>query len=268
MATLRINDYDLAYTETGSGRPLLMVHGSLCDYRYWAPQMAPLGRHHRAIAVSLRRCWPENWDGRGEGYDIETHVDDLAAFVEALDAGPIDLMGHSRGGHVALRLALRAPQILRRLILAEPGGFPDASFGTVDGLDPERTARWLREAVRHIESGDIDGGLALFIDGVSGIPMWSQTIPSFKRMVRDNAHTLLGQIRETRMAFSRPQLESLEIPNLLVGGALTPSPFPQLLDLMQAHLPQVQRVTIAGARHAMNLAAPPAFNTAVLDFLR
>jgi len=267
MATLRINDYDLAYIETGSGRPLLMVHGSLCDYRYWAPQMAPFGARHRAIAVSLRRCWPENWEGHGEGYDIDTHVDDLVGFIEALGAGPIDLMGHSRGGHVAFQLARRAPQLLRRLILAEPGGMPDASFGPVDGIDREQAGTWTREAAALIEAGDVDGGLELFIDGVSGMPIWSHTVPGFKRMVRDNARTLLGQLRETRMAFSRTELETMTVPTLLVGGALTPSPFPQLLDLLQTHLPQVQRVSIPGVRHAMNLAAPVPFNKAVLEFL-
>lgn len=267
MPTLRINDYDLAYAETGSGRPLLMIHGSLCDYRYWAPQMAPLGAAHRAIAVSLRRCWPESWDGQGEGYDVDTHVDDLIAFIEALNAGPVDLMGHSRGGHIAFRLAQRAPQHLRRLILAEPGGMPDASFGAIEGIDRDQAGTRTREAAQRIEDGDVDGGLALFIDGVSGMPIWSHTVSAFKRMARDNARTLLGQLRETRMAFSRTDLESLAIPTLLIGGALTPSPFPQLLDLLQSHLPQVQRVTIPGVRHAMNLAAPVPFNKAVQEFL-
>ncbi|AXQ27790.1 alpha/beta hydrolase [Solimonas sp. K1W22B-7] len=267
MPTLPTNGYDLAYAEAGSGRPVLLIHGSLCDYRYWAPQMQPLGERGRAIAVSLRRCWPEAWDGQGEGYSIEQHVDDLAAFIEALDAGPVDLVGHSRGGHVAFRLALRAPQWVRKLVLAEPGGLPDASLGEIGGVSPEDVMARTREAAQRIAAGDIDGGLAYFIDSVSGTPIWKYTVQSFKTMARANAKTLLGQVRETRMAFTRADLEALKLPTLLVGGELTPPPFPQLLDLLQANIAGARRVTIPGARHAMNLAAPARFNAAVLGFL-
>ena len=66
---------------------------------------------------------------------------------------------------------------------------------------------------------------------------------------------------------SRAELASMKTPILLVGGALTPAPFPALLDLLQAHLPDARRITIPAARHAMNLAAPRVFNEAVLAFL-
>ncbi|WP_028082001.1 alpha/beta fold hydrolase [Solimonas soli] len=267
MPSLRINDYDLAYAEAGSGTPLLMIHGSLCDYRYWHPQMAPFAARRRAIAVSLRHCWPEAWDGGGEGYSIEQHVQDTIAFIDALDAGPVDLLGHSRGGYIAFLVALRAPGRVRRLILAEPGGTPDPTLAPeCAGLAPVSSSR-LAEAAQRIAAGDIDGGLALFIDGVSGAPLWQHMVGSFKRMARDNARTLLGQVREQRMGFSRAQLRALKTPTLLIGGALSPPPFPQLLDLLHQHIDGSRRVTIAGARHAMNLAAPIPFNAAVLDFL-
>ena len=144
MPTLRLNDYDLAFVETGSGTPLVMIHGSLCDYRYWAPQMQPLGRHCRAIAVSLRHCWPEAWNGVGSGYDVEQHVDDLRALIERLDAGPVDLLGHSRGGYVALRLALRAPQQIGRLSNGlQQAAVAATGTGLIIGTDQEtgRVAR-------------------------------------------------------------------------------------------------------------------------------
>jgi len=267
MPSLRINDYDLAYVEAGSGKPLLMIHGSLCDYRYWQPQMTPFAAQRRAIAISLRHCWPEAWDGVGDGYNIEQHVADTIAFIEALDAGPVDLLGHSRGGYIAFLVALRAPALVRRLILAEPGGTPDPTLAPeCPGLAQISTSR-LSEAAQRIAADDIEGGLALFIDGVSGAPLWKYMVSSFKRMARDNARTLLGQVREQRMGFSRAQLEALKTPTLLVGGALSPPPFPQLLDLLEQHIAGSQRVTIAGARHAMNLAAPLPFNAAVLKFL-
>lgn len=244
-----------------------MIHGSLCDYRYWTPQMAAFGEHRRAIAPSLRRCWPEQWDGAGDGYTVDRHVDDLIAFIANLDAGAVDLVGHSRGGNVALRLALKAPALVRRLVLAEPGVMPDDSFVESANFDRTKAAAWTREAAARIEAGDVEGGLQQFVDSVSGTAIWKHTVPGFKRMARDNANTLLGQAREVRRDVSRAELAAMRLPTLLVGGALTPSPFPQLLDLLARYLPDTHRVTIPGARHAMNLAAPVAFNSAVLDFL-
>ncbi|MFT4047342.1 MAG: alpha/beta hydrolase [Solimonas sp.] len=267
MPSLRINDYDLAYAEAGSGTPLLMIHGSLCDYRYWQPQMAPFAQQRRAIAISLRHCWPEAWDGNGEGYGIEQHVADTIAFIEALDAGPVDLLGHSRGGYIAFLVALRAPELARSLILAEPGGTPDPTLAPECGNLRQISSSRLTEAAQRIADGDIEAGLAMFIDGVSGAPLWERMVSSFKRMARDNARTLLGQVRERRMGFSREQLQALTTPTLLIGGALSPPPFPQLLDLLQQHIAGARRVTISGARHAMNLAAPVPFNAAVLDFV-
>ncbi len=58
MRSLHVNDHHMAYAEHGTGTSLLLVHGTLLDQRYWAPQMEPLGRHHRVVAPSLRHYWP------------------------------------------------------------------------------------------------------------------------------------------------------------------------------------------------------------------
>ena len=121
VKTLQVHGYDMAYVENGSGRPLIMVHGAMSDYRTWAAQMQPLGQTSRAIAVSLRHYFPERWDGKGGSFSWKQHVADLMSFIKALNAGPIDLVGHSRGGLVAAELALAQPGLIRRLILAEPG---------------------------------------------------------------------------------------------------------------------------------------------------
>jgi pimeloyl-ACP methyl ester carboxylesterase len=129
MPSLTVNGYDMAYAEQGSGEPLVLIHGSLNDYRYWAPQMAPLGARFRVIAPSLRHYWPEKWDGSGGRFKIDQHVADMAGFIAALDAGPVRLIGHSRGGHIAFRLAELHPGLLREVVLAEPGGELDESLG-------------------------------------------------------------------------------------------------------------------------------------------
>src|SRR5690242_15007433 len=101
MRVLHVDGCGMAYVERGSGPPVLLVHGALCDLRFWAPQMGPFGRRHRTIAPSLRHFWPARWDGAGDDFTPERHAEDLAAFVAALGIGPVHLVGHSRGGYVA-----------------------------------------------------------------------------------------------------------------------------------------------------------------------
>jgi pimeloyl-ACP methyl ester carboxylesterase len=88
-------------------------------------------RHVRAL--SLRRYFPEQWDGVGSDFTIAQHVDDVISLIEALDGKPAGVMGHSRGGHIAFRAARQRSDLVRKLVLAEPGGHLDAS------LSPDRT---------------------------------------------------------------------------------------------------------------------------------
>src|SRR5215813_4050400 len=134
MQTLHVNGYDMAYLDVGPSTvapPLVCVHGSLNDFRIWGCVTGPLTTRCRMICVSLRHFFPEQWDGKGDTYSIAQHVDDVIAFIEQIEPRPVDLIGHSRGGHISFRVAQRRPDLLRRLILAEPGGELDAT------LDPD-----------------------------------------------------------------------------------------------------------------------------------
>jgi len=82
VKTMLVNGYDMAYVENGSGRPLIMVHGAMTDYRVWATQMEPLGQRNRAVAVSLRHYFPERWDGKGGKFSWQQHVADLISFIK------------------------------------------------------------------------------------------------------------------------------------------------------------------------------------------
>ena len=57
---------------------------------------------------------------------------------------PVDLMGHSRGGHISFRVAQRRPDLLRKLILAEPGGELDATLDPAAAGGPSPLARAIR----------------------------------------------------------------------------------------------------------------------------
>jgi len=71
-----------------------------------------LGPLSKTLRVSRSACggfFPEHWDGVGNDYLMSHHVADVIGFLEKFDAGPVDLMGHSRGGHIAFRVAGERP---------------------------------------------------------------------------------------------------------------------------------------------------------------
>ncbi len=266
----RINGYDLSVLEAGeaSAIPLLLVHGSLCDQRIWSAQIAAFAGHYRVLALSLRHCWPEQWDGSGNGYEIRQHAEDIAELIRHLDVGPVHLLGHSRGGHVCFRVAQHHPDLIRALILAEPGGQLDPALADHGAPPPGADlGRMFEESADLIARGETDAGLELFVTAVGGPKAWKYATEGFKAMARDNAMTIVGQAREARLTFMKAEIESIGMPVLLIGGALTRGHFPKVMDAMQRLMPDVERVTIEGAGHPMYEQRPQPFNDAVLGFL-
>jgi pimeloyl-ACP methyl ester carboxylesterase len=267
MQTLHVNGTDMAYLELGQGRPLVCVHGSLCDFRIWSAVLGPLTRHHRVIAVSLRHFFPERWDGVSDTYSIAQHVADVIAFIEKLDSEPVDLMGHSRGGHISFRVAQQRPDLLRRLVLAEPGGELDATLDPAAKPGPSPLAARIAAAAEKIAAGDIEGGLTFFFDAIEGPGAWARLPAAPKQQLRDNAFTLIGQARDRRPPFSKADAESIKNPTLLIGGANTKGTLRQVLRALAAHVPNSKTVMIPNTTHPMFEQAPQKFCEVVLEFL-
>ncbi len=263
-----VNGYPLAYVEAGEGvPPLLLVHGSINDYRSFREQMGPLSACARTIAVSLRHAYPEPWDGRGDDFTVEQHAADLAAFIAAQGQGPMHVLGHSRGGAVALQLALASPQAVRTLVLADPGGLESLLPPSADGEAMARQSGEMFERLRdNLAKGDVVAALERFVEDLNGPGAWARRTPEQRQLMLDNVRT--GPACAQRPAFTRGQIESLALPILPVTGALSPPRYRLMLDAMRALNPSVRPVvTIAGAAHAMHRENAPAFNAAVRDFI-
>jgi esterase len=269
MQSFRVNGYDMAYLEIGSGPPLVLVHGTLGDFRTWNSVMAPLSRKHRVIAVSLRHFFPEHWDGVGDDYKMAQHVADMIAFIEQVEPRPVDLMGHSRGGHIGFRVAEQRPDLLRRLVLAEPGGDLDASL--IPPFSPPPPPMPLALAMpmvlKSIRSGDIDGALKPFVDAIDGDGAWARLPAAARQQLRDNAFTLLGQANEQRKPFTKAQAESIRTPTLFIGGGETTGSLAMVHRVLAQHVAVSQTVIIDGAKHWMFEDSPQRFAEAVVKFL-
>ena len=232
--------------------------------------MKPLSAGRRLIVPSLRHYFPEHWDGKGDKFTMIQHVEDVIAFIQGLGVGSVDLIGHSRGGHLAFRLALKRPDLVDRLVLAEPGGTLDESLlpaGEEDGLPAAGSRAHVTQAAEKIEAGDLDGGLRAFIDGINGPGSWDALPAADRQMREDNAYTLLAQVNEGRQPYAKSEAEALSSPTLFVGGANTPGMLPVVLKALAAHVTGARTVIIPDADHSMFRQQPAAFSKAVLGFL-
>jgi pimeloyl-ACP methyl ester carboxylesterase len=166
---LQANGYEMAYVEKGEGVPIVLVHGTLSDYRYWRTQMEPFGASYRVIAVSLRHAYPEPWNGEGDDFSVEQHSRDLLAFIKGLKAGPVHLVGHSRGGDVSILVARTEPSLVRTLTLADPAPLETMLPRTTEAAAAADTRRkFVSAALERLQQRDIDGGIGIFLDGTVG----------------------------------------------------------------------------------------------------
>jgi len=260
-----------AGTEHNDHPPVLLVHGSLCDYRYWEPQMDALAAHRHVIAVSLPHYYPMADQPAGLGFSIQTHVDALLSLIHDQQWGPVDLLGHSRGGCVAFHLASQDPSVLNKLLLADPGGslaVPDAEGNIPAPLksayaptDPRMLAAGL------IASGNVEEGLRIFIDTVSRAGFWDRSTETFQTMARDNSQTLSMQIRDVLPLYTKSAARMVTVPTLLLNGDKSAPSFVNTSKTLDSWMPYAQRAIIKGASHGMNLSHASEFNRLVLQFV-
>jgi pimeloyl-ACP methyl ester carboxylesterase len=112
----------LAYTERGTGFPLILLHGNGESSAYFANQIVPLAQVRRVIAVDTRG---HGASPRGSApFTLSQFADDLLAFMDRLGIAQADMLGFSDGGNIALLFALRHPVRVRRMVVNGANLYP------------------------------------------------------------------------------------------------------------------------------------------------
>ena len=91
-----------------------------------------------------------------------------------------------------------------------------------------------------IAAGDVDGGLKFFFEAIEGPGAWARLPAMPKQQLRDNAYTLIGQVRDGRPPFSKADAEAIGMPTLFIGGARTKGSLPHVLHTLAAHVPRLK----------------------------
>jgi pimeloyl-ACP methyl ester carboxylesterase len=239
----------IAFSRSGSGPPLVLVHGTSADRTRWARVLPELESHFTVYAVDRRG---RGGSGDAADYAIEREFEDVTAVVEAIGE-PLTLLGHSYGGICALEAALRTP-LVQQLILYEPPlpiGVEIYAPGQLDELQ------------RLLDAGEREAVLTTFMTEVVRMP--AEELEQFKSMPGwdarvAGAHTV---VRETRMhagyRFDPERWRDLAVPTLLLLGGLSPPIFTEAIEVLHETLPHRTFCVLPGQQHVAMVTAPAMF---------
>jgi pimeloyl-ACP methyl ester carboxylesterase len=269
MKWMPVNGTALAYVDHGRGTPVVFVHGALSDHRLWEPQREACAARHRFIALDQRHYGAGPPPGGEAPFSLRTRVDDLAAFLRALDAGPAHLVGWSLGGATVLGVAMAQPQLAGSVFVYEPAlrGMP---LGAEDAACVEDDLRtMLAPALAALRAGDLTLAIRRFFDGADGQPGAFDAAPApMRAMALDNAHTLPLQLAEPAPPpLVHARLHRLRVPVTISRGARTRPYYRIPSDALCRHLPGSRAVVVPEARHLWPLRSQAAFNEALLGFI-
>ncbi len=227
--------------------------------------MAGLGRRWSAVAPDL----PGH--GRSPDWDGVTDFGDaaLALALPLLAPGPTDVVGHSFGGAVALRIALDHPGRTRRLILIEPVLFAAArrdGAAALAGHDAHMAG--VRAA---LAAGDRAGALARFF-ATWGAGGTVADLPDHQRRYLEERIHLIAAGGPTleddvHALFAPGRLEGLGVPVLLVEGGASPPVIAAIGRHLARRIPGLRRVVVPGAGHMLPITHAGAVAARIAAFL-
>lgn len=264
---VNIDGVDFAYIEAGRGQPLILVHGSMNDYRGWEVQVLPFAKHFRVVAYSRRYHWPNIAEPADFPYTVQQHAYDLIALTKKLGFKQVALVGHSFGAAIALTAAAQHPEMISKLVLAEPTMLLPNQSHAADIADRDSLETRVRAAFAR---GDSVRAVAEFVEWTTGQGSWQKTPPQIRLHRLENSTSLRLQVSgpPDPRELSCDDIGKITSPCLLVTGAETKPYFTGSIQDIQVCLPNARLVTIPKAGHGMPFQNPKEFNKAVLEFLR
>jgi pimeloyl-ACP methyl ester carboxylesterase len=260
MPSATINGLAMHWTEQGTGRPLVLMHGFPFDSRMWRAQLDALGDKCRVIAPDFRGF------GKSENagpFSIEQLADDVHALVQYLSLTQVALGGLSMGGYVALAYAKKYPATLSALLLIDT---------KAEGDGPE--ARENRDRMIAIAR---EKGTRPIADAMLGKLIPEESAKARPQLVRELREMMESQTAQTvahALAAMRDRpdqtamLASVAVPTLVVVGekdAVTPV---DVAKSMGEKIPRAELRVIPGAGHMSPVEQSEVVNREVKEFLK
>lgn len=260
MPVVKVNDIQMAYTEAGSGRPVVLIHGYPFNRSLWNEQVAALSGSYRVIAPDLRGFGES--DSSDGSSTMNRMAQDLAALLDHLGVPRATFGALSMGGYVSLAFYKQFASRVRALILADTRAQADTEEAK------QNRAQQAEKALAEGMAGIADAMLPKLLT-----PETVSKRPEVVKRVRD---MMLKTKPEGAAAALRGMAErddqtsllsKITVPTLIVVGAedaITPVADS---EKMNQAIGGSRLVVLENAGHVSNLERTEKFNEALLDFL-
>lgn len=260
MSTVRINNINLAYTDTGVGRPIVLIHGYPFNRALWTEQIPALSNSNRIIAPDLRGFGES--DASPEISTMNSLATDVARLMDQLEVPRATIGGLSMGGYVALAFYKQFPSRVRALVLADTRPQADTEEGK------QTRAQQAEKALSEGMAGIADAMLPKLL-----APDTVSKRPEIVRFVRDMmlqtkpegaAAALRGMAEREDQTELLPKIS---VPTLIVVGsedAITPVADS---EMMHHAIDGSRLVVLDHAGHVSNVERAQQFNDELLHFL-
>ncbi|GAA3932656.1 alpha/beta hydrolase [Actinomadura viridis] len=257
---------DLFWLDTGTGRPVVLLHGGFVDHGMWDDQIAALASRHRVIAP----------DARGHGRSANAtepfrFADDVAALLRHLDTGPAVLVGISMGAATAVDTALEHPELVGAVVVGGAGT-----------SEPYFTDPWTTQALgawhSAMAAGDMDASVEAFLTlGAAGPhralgDLDPEVVDRLRTMAARTmakhageapAPDLITPVRDTWERAAK-----IDVPVLAVNGAVDSPDHIGMAERLARTVADGRSVSIDGTAHYPNMERPDTYNEILGDFLR
>ena len=250
-----INGVDLFYESHGSGPAVVFLHGRGGNHLSWWQQVPHFAKRYRAIAIDQREfgLTKDLEDGPGR----KAFADDLHQFLDHLQIDRACLVGQSMGGFTALSFAVRAPDRVAGLVLADTtGGIVSADIRSEIGKNvPKLPAD---AALRAISPG--------FFKREPGLAFLYGAIGRLSPPIRESLEDLLKNEDGPTLA-DLADWAVYKVPALVIVGSEDVIIPPVIAHMVAAHLPGAKLETVPGAGHSVYFEKPAEFNALLDTFL-
>jgi len=261
MTLIRIDDIQMAYTDAGMGKPLVLLHGYPFNRSLWNEQIAALSNSYRVIAPDLRG-FGETEASEGPA-TMNRMAQDVAQLLDQLEIPRAAVGGLSMGGYVALAFYKLFPSRVRALVLADTRAQADTEEAK------QTRAQQAEKALSEGMAGIADAMLPKLLT-----PETVSKRPEIVKRIRDMmlktkpegaAAALMGMAERDDQT---ELLSTVSAPTLIVVGAedaITP-----VADSEKMHhaIAGSRLVVVESAGHVSNVERTEPFNQALTDFLR
>jgi 3-oxoadipate enol-lactonase len=260
MSSIRVGDIELAYTDTGLGQPVVLLHGYPFNRSLWNEQVSALSNSYRVITPDLRGLGES--DATQGPATMNRMAQDVAELLDHLEISRAVVGGLSMGGYVVLAFYKQFPSRVRSLILADTRAQADTEEGKQTRFQQAEKA--------------LAEGMAGIADGMLPKLLTPETVskrPEVVKRVRDMmlktkpegaAGALLGMAERDDQT---PLLAQISCPTLILVGREDPITPVADSEKMNREIGGSRLVVIENAAHVSNLERTDQFNEELLRFL-